>query len=241
MFVALRRPLIALILGLLPFLLFVGVSNTVKVNGVVARDDNFNLLGIVLAIAGLSLAVSSLRSRGAFGAARKAAAVVALVACGVQIVASIGLISPRHLIASLIPGSDLPPLAYKGLDPLNRKIPEGILARNDPDATRRAIVNYKASLIGDVRIHMAYADQCHGGRYRVDMKAVEALPGFLTDENRKELERRTGSAGRLRPEQCSKDRTRYAMGELVDTIHRMSDIVELLVDGYPAQLAGAKP
>jgi hypothetical protein len=241
MFAALRRPLIALILGLAPLVLFAGISNTVTVNGDVVRDDNFNALGILLAIIGLGLAISALRSTGAFATLRKAVAIGALIVCGVQLAASAGLVSPQRLLAFLMPDSDLPSLTYEGLDALNRKIPEGILAKNDPDETRHAIVNYKASLISNARIHMAYADRCHEGRYRIDIKAVEALPDFLTDEDRSEVARRTGDEGKLRPEQCSKDRTKYAMGELVDDIHRMTDFVQVLADGYPAQLAEAKP
>ena len=103
MVAALRRPLIALVLGLMPSVVFVGVSNTVTVNGELLRDDRLNILGIVLAIAGLALAVTSLRPPGAFGALRKALAIVALLVCGVQLAASAGLVSPRQLVASLLP------------------------------------------------------------------------------------------------------------------------------------------
>jgi hypothetical protein len=240
MFAALRRPLVALILGFVPFLLFAGLSNSLTVNGALVRDDRFNVLGIVLAIAGLALAATSLRSPGAFGALRKAIAIAALLVCCIQFAASAGLISPGQFISSLMPGSDLPPLKYNGLDALNRRIPEGILAKNDPEATRRTIVNYKVSVISDAHIHMAYADRCHDGRYRIDIKAVQSLPDFLTADDRKELERRIGDAGKLRPEPCSKNRTNYAMGELVDGIRRVSDIVQILVDGYSAQVVTSK-
>jgi hypothetical protein len=62
-------------------------------------------LSDLLALAGLALAVTSLRPPGA---SRKALAIAARLVCGVQLAASAGLVSPRRFVASLMPGADLP-------------------------------------------------------------------------------------------------------------------------------------
>lgn len=241
MFAAIRRPLVALMLGLLPFVLFAGLKNTARVNGVVVQDDQLNIIGLVLAFTGIVLAVTSMRSRSAFDGLRRSIAAVAVLVCLVQIPISAGLFSPPRFLASMRPGADLPALVYKGLDEQNRRIPNGILAKNDPDQTRRAIVNYKVSMMDNAHQHIAYADLCHEGRYRIRIEAVEALPEFLTAKDRETFTRLVEGARRSPPDKCSESRTRYAMGELVDAINRVADIVQVLIDGYPAQISKAKP
>ena len=71
MFNRLALPLIAIVLGLLPFVLFVGSTNTVDVNGARVREESFNLLGLILAVLGIVLAMQSIRPlRGAHGYGR---------------------------------------------------------------------------------------------------------------------------------------------------------------------------
>lgn len=239
MFAAIRRPLLAIVLGLLPFVVFVGTSNTARVNGELVRDEQLNILGLLLAAAGLWMAVASLRAGSQPATLRRVAAVAAILVCSVQLAASAGLFSPHRLIASLRPDADLPRLAYSGLDAGNRQIPEGILARNDPAETRRQIVNYLGSMVYNSNRHMAYADRCHAGRRRIDAAVVEAVPDFLTDGERRRLASEA-AAGRARaPQECSPANTNFLMGEEVDAMKRVSDFLAILVDGYRLQLARA--
>lgn len=238
MLVAIRKPLVALVLGLLPFVLFVGIYNTVTINGELVREESINILGLVLAVIGLGLAVRSFGPVAEHTTPCRILAIAAILVCILQIPATIGLYSPKDVLASAFPSSDLPPLAYGGLNEANRRIPESILAKNDPAETRRSIIGYKLAMIDDANRHMAYAGLCHEGQYRVDAEAVEALPEFLTEEERADLAERVESVRRAPPTKCSERMTRYQMGELVDNINRASDMVQILIDGYPAQLAG---
>lgn len=241
MFSAIRRPLLAIILGLLPLVLFMGVSNTVRVNGELVRDDQLNILGLVLAGAGLWIAMGSLRPGSPHLALRRLTAIMAVLICGAQLAASAGLFSPQRLVASLMPDAGLPPLAYDGLDEANRRIPQGILARNDPVETRRQIVNYLGSVTYNANRHMAYADRCHAGRYRINTARIEALPDFLTDDERRRLTREA-AGGRVHiPPECSPSGTRHLMGEQVDTVKRVLDFLDILIAGYRVQMAASAP
>lgn len=239
MLAAIRRPLLAIILGLLPFVLFLGTSSTVRVNGQLVRDDQLNILGLVLAAAGLWMAIASLRPSSPPAMLRRLAAVAAILVCGVQLAASAGLFSPQRLIASLRPDADLPPLAYNGLDEGNRRIPLGILSRDNPVETRQQILNYLGLVAYEANRHMAYADHCHARRYRINVAAVEALPDFLTDDERGRLTREAAGGRAHMPLACSPANTNQLMGERVDTIRRVLDFLAILTEGYRAQMARA--
>ena len=88
-----RTGLIASVLGLLPFVMFVGASNTTTINGEVVQESHLNILGLVLSAIGLAMAVRGLRStpQAQRSAPGLALAVVAIVICIVQIGASAGL------------------------------------------------------------------------------------------------------------------------------------------------------
>ncbi|WIY52160.1 hypothetical protein O9Z70_11880 [Devosia sp. YIM 151766] len=119
MFLRFKTPLIAVLLGILPFFVFLGCSQTVTVNGATVRDEQINLVGMVLAVAGLGLAFTVLRPSAPRDSARKILAAVAGVLCLLQLAASLDLIRPLDW---LTPDSDLPPLAYNGLSDGNRNI-----------------------------------------------------------------------------------------------------------------------
>lgn len=92
----LRRPLVAVLLGVLPFWLFVGMSQTTTVNGKVVQDSSLNVLGVIMAIAGLVIVFKMLRDDGGFGQPtrwwpRTALAILAGLLCAFQVVQSLGL------------------------------------------------------------------------------------------------------------------------------------------------------
>ena len=90
----LKTPVYALILGILPIWLFAGFGNRLVVNGQLVQDDRFNVLGIILAIIGLTMAFRMLRDdRGSqyrWGP-RTALGIIAALVCIAQIGLSAGL------------------------------------------------------------------------------------------------------------------------------------------------------
>ena len=233
MFARFKNPILATLLAIAPFLIFIGGKQTVTVNGVVVRDDQFNILGILFALIGLALVVPVLRPSAPRDMARKVFAGVAGLLCLLQLAASAGLVRPLDW---LNPDSDLPALAYDGLSEANRNIVANIVKRGDREAIRRDLMNRSAYMLDDARKHMDYADICHEGRYRVDYGKLADLFSVLPESDRAEV---TARAEKLRrpapkPEDCSPRRTAYAMGELVDGIGQGRDMIAVLRDGYAA-------
>lgn len=92
----LRRPLVAIALGLLPFWLFLGASNEVRVNGELVGGSRFNFGGLVLAAIGLSIAIGVLRETPRW-APRLALAALAVPLCLLQLAVSAELLSVDQL------------------------------------------------------------------------------------------------------------------------------------------------
>lgn len=236
----LGRPLVGLILGILPFYLFVGSTRVVVINGERVRDESFNVLGLVLAGIGLAIALRAvLPGNGGRDVLRQGFAALAVVLCVLQIAVSGGVLSKRDLKAMIWPDSALPALAFKKLDDGNRRISEGILAKNDPPRTIRQIVGYKVSAITNANRHIAYAGLCHAGQIRLDLKQLSALPDFLPDDARSEISRRVENDRRTltTADLCTGRNTAYYMGELVDRANRAGAMADILIAGYPAQVA----
>ncbi|KAF5884405.1 MULTISPECIES: hypothetical protein [Rhizobium] len=234
MFTRLAPPAIGVLLGLLPFLLFVGSTNTVDVNGVRVREDSFNLLGLILAVIGIVLAMRSIRPLPGVTRLRPILAVFAIVVCLVQILVSIGLLSTRPIVSALWPDSDLPPLTFTELDEGNLGLVKGLLQKDDLEQIKQGIAGYKLNAIAEANRHVSYADVCHGGRYRVDLEAVNLLPDFMSAEDRADLERRVAADHRTPPTvaDCTPRNTTYRMGELVDRVNRSNAMADALIAGY---------
>lgn len=233
MFSRFKTPLIAILLGVLPFFVFLGSSQTVTINGDVVRDDQFNLFGVVLAVIGLWLAFTVLRPSAPRDMARKALAVVAMLLCLVQLAASFGLIRPLDWFN---PDSDLPPLAYNGLSEGNRDIVGNIVERGDIAEVTRDFMARARLTLDTAHRHIDYADVCHEGRYRIDYDALVETFSVLPEEQRTAIV--TGAAELRRPaprpEDCSPRRTAYSMGELVDDVNQQKDMMAVLREGYVA-------
>lgn len=237
----LGRPLAGLILAMLPFYLFLGSTRVVVVNGERVRDESFNVLGLALAGIGLAVTLRAvLPGKRGRDVLRQGLAALAVALCVLQIVVSGGVLPKRDLKAMIWPDSALPALAFKKLDDGNRKISEGILAKNDPPQTIRQIVGYKVSAITSANRHIAYAGLCHAGRVRLDLKQIAALPDFLPEDARGEMSRRVeGDRRTLKTaDLCIGRNNAYYMGELVDRANRASAMADILIAGYPAQVAG---
>lgn len=237
MLTTLRKPLLALFLGVLPYVAFVGATSSTRINGRLVQQDEVNLFGLALAAAGLVVVWRYMRTPTGRSSVANVVAVVSVIACLVQIPVSAGVVSPVRLIAGLNADSDLPQLTYQGLDAGNRRIPEGILAKGDPAETRRQIIGYKASVFAYASTHLAYADRCHNGRRRIAPAVVEAVPDFATEVDRASLAQEA-AAGRARGEAlaCNEANTRHAMGDLVDRVSRLGDFITILEQGLSTQL-----
>lgn len=229
----LKTPIIALALGLLPFFLFVGSSQTVTVNGTVVRDEQFNFLGAILAFAGLVLAGRTFLSRGHEALASKAVAGLAALVCLVQLAASFDLVRPADWFN---PDSDLPPLAYSSLSEANRNLVANIVERGDVEDVARDLRARSRSALDLAHRHMAYADVCHDARYRVDYDEIKELFAVLPQEQQAEILANAEEVRRPNPtpEDCSARMTSFSMGEMVDDINRQKDMMAILRDGYVA-------
>lgn len=81
-------PVVAIALALAGFILFGGSRSTKTVNGVVVEDSSLNLLGIVLAVAGIVMAVKHIRLTGGNANVRRALCGFAILVAIFQILYS---------------------------------------------------------------------------------------------------------------------------------------------------------
>ncbi len=226
---SLTTPLVALALAIIPFFVFLGASNTVTLNGEVVADSRFNLGGLIAAVIGLGLVFSTWRSPATSSGLRKGLAALAGVLCLVQVANAVDLVRIEPL-DWVMPDRDLPALEYSGL----RDVDRIHLSVKTPDAYRRSLASRKSTMVTDARLHQAYADLCHGGRYRVDLERAEALPDYFDAAELSEIER----LGALRAEavelQCSDRQSARYMGAEVDALNRDMDMFDRLEAEYLA-------
>lgn len=107
MFARLKVPLVALILGIIPFFLFIGSQQTTTVNGELIVDSRLNFGGIVLSLIGLGLVIGFLRPRSdrhntqrSMPITLKLLAVVASLVCIAQFIVSIDLVRPSDVFGT---------------------------------------------------------------------------------------------------------------------------------------------
>jgi hypothetical protein len=223
------KPLIVLALAIIPFFLFLGTTNQVTVNGEVVSDDRFNLGGLIMAVVGLSMVFGILRPSAPRDAARKGLAALAGILCLVQIANSLEYIRIDPL-EWVMPDRKLPELQYSELAD-NDII---YLSVKTPEFYRQVLTRNKGNVVGQARQHQAYADLCHGGRYRTDLGRAETMPGYFDAEERAEIERsalRTAEAG---PDTCSTAASNRLMGKDVDELNRRMDLFDRLEAEYLA-------
>ena len=233
MFARFKAPISALVLGLVPFFIFLGTSSTVTINGVVTRQEQFNLLGLVCALVGLGIVFAVMRPSAPRDLPRRLAAGLSGAVCLLQLASSVSLLRPSDWLR---PDSDLPALAYSGLSDANRNIVASIVERGNAEEVARDFRNRAGFTLDKIHEHLDYADVCHDGRHRLDTGAITDLIAALPDAQQAEV---IAAADQMRrrapaPEDCSPARTNYAMGELVDDVHQQLDMLAILRDGYVA-------
>lgn len=229
----LYKPLIALILAIVPFFLFLGVTDTVTVNGEVVSDNRFNLGGLVMVVIALGIVWSVLRPSAPRGIARQGVAMVAGLFCALQIASSIDVIRIDPLDWA-IPDRHLPTLQYTALADNDRIY----LSVESPEAFRRALATQKGDVVGKARIHQSYADRCHGGRYRADLARAAVIPDYFSDEERDRVEQRARGLTQTTPMECTLSRSNRLMGEEVDSLNRAMDLFDRLEEEYHAAVDG---
>ncbi|NPD15726.1 hypothetical protein HOY34_10985 [Xinfangfangia sp. D13-10-4-6] len=230
------KPAIALILGILPAWVFIGTSNRLVVNGDVVSESHFNLGGIVLALIGIGLAIGVIKARthGALGP--KLLAGIAAVVCALQILHSSEVLRIQPL-DWLWPDRHIPNSTYTGLA-ADERFP---VSNRSNEGFEDLMVFLKDYIIGRARLHHAYAEQCHGGRDRIELARAEALPDLFSEEMRAKLNSglRRFDADPLPP--CSRKNSIHLMGKMADATNRDLDIYDRLVDDYRAFLANSRP
>lgn len=223
------KPLIALALAIIPFFLFLGISNTTSVNGQIVSDSRLNLGGLLMAVIGLGLAFAVLRPSAPKDAARKALAALAGLLCLVQIANSLDVIRIDPL-DWILPDRDLPALTYSGLAE-NEKT---YLSSNTPETYRWALTGQKSNIVAQAGIHQAYADLCHAGRYRLDLERAERIPHYFNADEQAEISRVAAGRTAAGPGECTPARSQRLMGEAVDELNRDMDLFDRLEAEYLA-------
>lgn len=223
------KPLIAIALAIIPFFVFIGSTDTVTVNGEVVSDNRFNLSGLVMAIVGLVVVLGILKPSAPKDAARKGIAVIAALLCLVQIANSVDAIRIDPL-DWIMPDRHLPELQYSALAD-NDYI---YLTVKTPDAYRRALTREKGDIVGEARVHQAYADLCHGGRYRIDLARAEQMPDYFDEAERADIEGRAEATLVAATMECSITRSNRFMGEHVGHLNRSMDLFDRLEAEYLA-------
>jgi hypothetical protein len=228
-----KAPVLALLLGLVPFLAFIGTSSTVTINGEVVRNEQFNLLGLTCALIGLGIVFTILRPSAPRDLPRKLLAGLAGAVCLLQLAASLSLIRPADWFAQ---DAGLPELAYDGLSEANRNIVASVVERGDTNEIARDFQNRATFTLDKIHEHQDYADVCHEGRYRLDPEDLADLIAVLPEARQNEIAIEAEQMRRQppAPQDCSPARTEYAMGELVDDVHQQLDMLAILRDGYAA-------
>lgn len=227
------KPLFALALAIVPYFLFIGTTDMVTVNGDVVSDNRFNLGGLVMAIIGLGMVWSVLRPSAPRDAARKGLAVVAGLFCALQIASSIDVIRIDPL-DWVFPDRHLPTLQYSGLSENDRVY----LSVETPETFRTFLTSRKGDMVGEARIHQAYADLCHGGRYRIDLARAEAMPDYFNDEERAQIEQRARALVGAIGLDCTLSRSNRLMGDEVDKLNRNMDLFDRMKEEYLAIVEG---
>ena len=245
----LKAPAMALLLGILPFWLFFGFHQRATVNGRVVQDSGLNILGLVLAIAGIVMVFRMLRDDGSYGRPprwlpRTVLAVLAGLVCLFQAGQSLGLyrFDPsehvRDLRVRLLGNPEPGAVTYAGLDAARR---DGLVKRGrevDEGRLRDDVVTVAARLRAEIVQYNLFSTGCADG-YRRFLAAE--LPSFLTEDDRRYIvQAEESTAQRWRNMRCDA-RIREAMsGPVIDSVHRDRAILDLVANAYRERF-GAQP
>lgn len=238
-----NRPLAAILLGVLPFWLFLGASDKRTVNGEVVFESQLNLLGIVMAIIALGLAFTMLRRDGSPGQPprrwlRSAVVIAAIPLALFQLGYSIGFYSFKDIKIALFGGPAPPPATYSGLNPDLKKFLVERSRTLDQGRLNDVIVNSLLRLT-EARIrHNAYADACHRGKWQLE---AVSLPVSLSEAGRDAIAESERKLAAERPAPCTEKNAKANITELSDYYARDKDILAIQLAGYDSRFGSEPP
>lgn len=248
----LRRPVAAMILGLLPFWLFLGTSQTTTVNGKLVQDSSFNVLGLILAIAGLVMAVKMLKQDGAYGEAprwwpRTVLAVLAGLLCVFQIGQTAGFyhVNVGQSIAQwqaklLGPSEPRAQALAAELDKAMHARTQQRAASVDQVLLRDDIATSLARIHANGTLFNLYAEACDNPGKRF---VLDAAPALLTDDDKTYINKAQQLAARNATERfdCDSPQVRDFMSNwLADDVLRDRANLALQTAAYRERF-GDKP
>ncbi|WP_131829616.1 hypothetical protein, partial [Teichococcus deserti] len=219
----LRRPLMAIALALLPFWLFLGAANEVRVNGALVGGSRFNLGGLVMALVGLGMAVGILRERPRW-APRLVLAALALPLCLFQAAVSAELLSVRQIRAALTGPPAPDPSAGLGQEERARLAASARRPILDEVALRDEFLSVSRRLRVRTEEHIAYATLCH----RRAWLAVAPLPAWLSEAERAEVAAAGNGPRSATPPPCSEATSETLMKALAEQAMRDRDLADII-------------
>jgi hypothetical protein len=223
---------------------FVGTTSSTTVNGEVVQHDELNVAGLVLAIAGLVLAFRVVRGPGRNRIVRSVIAGAGSILCLVQLPISVGLLFDDEPAASSDDGDGGGGRGGGGggLSDTDARIARNQIANNDRATAYGVIRLGFVGIVTDTRVHMTYADDCHGGDYRLEMADVPEYPDFIRSEDVTSIESNFDVTYPQGFEvACDEANTRHYMSELVDDIEHARAMLEIEVDTYREVHGDAPP
>lgn len=249
----LRRPLAINVLGLLPFWLFLGTSQQLTVNSKLEQSSSFNVLGLILAVAGLAMLVKMLRKDGSYGECerwwpRTVLGLLGAVLCVFQIGQAAGLYkvdaaqSLGQWQASLL-GPAEPKLqsTASGLDSRTADVIKQRSAVVNQLNLRDDIATTVARIHANAALYNRYAEACNiaGKRFVAD-----PVPAMLNDDDRAYIAKGSEKTGRnLQAEvNCSAPAVRELITKWVaDDIWRDRAALAAQTAAYQKRFGGQAP
>lgn len=235
----LRGPLVALGLGLLPFWLFLGLSDTVRIGDTSVGTSRLNVGGAIMAAIGITMATRMLRP-GRHGHRRwwprTAIAAIALMLCVVQLLHSLELFTLKDLREQA--GFGMRPTAtYVGLAQETRRTLEHEAATQDRSTLLGAIVTDLAhQRVNTARFRLVSAD-CPSA-----MKAPVPymVPTFVPQPQFRVIADQENAVLSASEPPCEITRDGPELVRLADEAARLRDILDIRIAAYGRRF-GAVP
>lgn len=246
----LRRPLIALLLGLLPFWVFMGSVQQTAVNGKLVQDSSFNILGILLAGIGLAMAIKMLRKDGSYGEyerwlPRTLLTIVAALVCLFQIGLAAGLYrfdvaKSIETLQSRVLGPSEPAASTltAQLDAATHKRVRDRSATVDQISLRDDIATTVARIHGSATLYNQYAAACDIGTARF---VLDEVPALLNADDRIYIEnaRKFAAQNPIADFYCQRPVTRAFMSKWLPLdVLRARDSLALQTAAYASRFGG---
>lgn len=230
-----RIPAIALLLGLLPFWVFVGAGETRVYNGETIELSRFNLMGFVLAVVGLLMALQWIFRRDP-DAPRPVLAVVlsiaAVLVCLVQAAETSEIFTlndAKRLATRKIGWPPLPASRFTGLDPGEEAELRSAAAELGAGALASRIARALTWVNGDLVRRNAYSAKCYGG---LDSRELLPVPDYVSATDRKTYDDYVEAMRGQPVGICSDTNSTKYMGDLAGRISENIATSEILADAY---------